>query len=205
MEQVFGVTTSALEAALGEVIGFRTADDSLQAVSRRLEVLGEFRTRSKIEDDPSFQQLIPYVALTCSGSVLLLERLEKGGEKRLHGKTSIGVGGHVNPEPPGEDPLLIRGLRREVEEEVVIDLDQADPPELLGFIRDRSTDVGSVHFGLACRIEVPERVVIRETENLVGRWIPTGDLTLFSEKMETWSRFLSPTIHAVVHGSLALE
>ena len=202
MEQVFGVPTAALEAALGEVTGFRATDESLDAVCRRLEVLGEFRSRDTVEEDPTFQQIIPYVALTCRGRVLLLERLEQGGEKRLHGKSSIGVGGHVNPEPPGKEPLLVRGLIREVEEEVELDLSKTDPPELLGFIRDVATAVGQVHFGLACRIEVPEPVSIRETDTLVGRWVPSDDLSLHAEKMETWSSCFTPTVHAVVARSL---
>ena len=196
-ELVFGVPTASLIAATGEVEGFRASDLSLLEACERIEPLGEFRPRDRVEEDPSFQQIIPYVALTCRGTVLLLERLSKGGEARLHGKLSIGVGGHVNPEPAGADPLLVRGLRREVTEEMAIADGTALHPELLGFIRDTSNAVGEVHFGLACRIELPEPVEVRETETLRGRWVPTAELAEVVERMETWSAFLHPALGAM--------
>ena len=194
MEQVFGVPTEALVEALGPVEGFRASRESLTEVGIRLEQLGEFRPRDTVEDDPTFQQLIPYVALTHTGRVLVLERLEGGGERRLHGRVSIGVGGHVNPEPPGPEPLVVRGLRREVDEEVRLDGARTSEPELLGFIRDTSNEVGRVHFGLACRVEVSAPVEIRETDHLRGHWVPVEELPPFHERMETWSRFLAPVI-----------
>ena len=57
----------------------------------------EVRPRPEMEEDPSYRQIIPYVVLTRGDEVLVLRRLKKGGEKRLHGLLSIGVGGHINP------------------------------------------------------------------------------------------------------------
>ena len=42
---------------------------------------------------------------------------DAGGDARLHGKASIGVGGHLNPVDDGEDALMA-GLRREWAEEL---------------------------------------------------------------------------------------
>ena len=75
----------------------------------------EFRPRPEMEEDPSYRQIIPYVVLTLGEEVFLLRRLKKGGEKRLHGLLSIGVGGHINPvDEAGRGEALMRGLRREV-------------------------------------------------------------------------------------------
>lgn len=57
----------------------------------------EFRPRPEMEEDPSYRQIIPYVVLTRGEEVFVLRRLKKGGEKRLHGLLSIGVGGISTP------------------------------------------------------------------------------------------------------------
>lgn len=199
MEQVFGVPTARIEAEIPRFVGFQEAAEDLATWAERWEPHGEFRGRDLVEEDPSFQQLIPYVALTCRGTVLRMRRLVGGGEERLHGKGSIGVGGHVNPEPPGPDPLLVRGLARELDEEVVLAGVETSAPELIGFLRDPTNAVGAVHFGLACRVECSAPVPIRETETLIGEWVPVGELAAEIESgaietMETWSQFLVPAI-----------
>ena len=51
-----------------------------------------------MEEDPSFKQLIGYVLLKDinTNEVLVYKRLVGGGEARLHGKASVGIGGHMN-------------------------------------------------------------------------------------------------------------
>ena len=63
----------------------------------RIREKGFFVERRWAEHDSSFKQVIPYTVVTHGDEVLLLKRLEQGGEARLHGKLSIGVGGHINP------------------------------------------------------------------------------------------------------------
>ncbi len=47
-----------------------------------------------MEEDPSYKQLISYCLLENEhGEILVYERLSGGGEARLHGQSSIGVGG----------------------------------------------------------------------------------------------------------------
>ena len=51
---------------------------------------------------------------------------QEGREKRLHGLLSTGVGGHINPvDEAGRGEVLMRGLRREVSEEVEIESELA--------------------------------------------------------------------------------
>ena len=54
-----------------------------------------------MEEDPSFKQLIPYVLFRwtdADGTVHLFEYLRGSGqgERRLHAKRSVGVGGHIS-------------------------------------------------------------------------------------------------------------
>ena len=58
---------------------------------------GFFVERDHAERNPALKQIIPYTVVQVEDRVLLLRRLRTGGERRLHDKLSIGVGGHINP------------------------------------------------------------------------------------------------------------
>ena len=61
-----------------------------------LSSLGRYMKRSLAEEDPSFKQLIPYAIIMSGGQVFKYRRGVKGGESRLHGLISVGVGGHIS-------------------------------------------------------------------------------------------------------------
>src|SRR5690606_15004388 len=53
--------------------------------------------RGDVEEDATLLQPIPYVAVVRGGGeVFSYQRLSGAGEHRLHGRLSIGVGGHMN-------------------------------------------------------------------------------------------------------------
>jgi predicted NUDIX family phosphoesterase len=144
---------------------------------------GEFRVRAEVEDDPAFQQLIPYVLVTDGPNLFLMRRLRAGGDTRLHDRYSIGVGGHVGPDDGG----IEGGLAREWSEELVADW----APEFLplGILNDDTDPVGAVHLGLVYRVEAAGRpVTIRETHKLEGRFAPIAEVEALGDRLETWSR-----------------
>lgn len=194
MEQVWGIPREVMVDQLGDFQGFLPDSRHLDDLCATLEEFGSFRPRSIVEEDETFKQVIPYVAITCNGRVLVLRRLDTQGESRLHHRMSIGVGGHVNPEPPGERPLLVRGLLRELSEELELD----DPTQLeatsIGWINDDSTAVGRVHLGLACRIETAGEVTVREKDRMEGSWREILSLDPADPGWETWSSILLPAI-----------
>ena len=124
--------------------GVRPADD-LAAMRRAVRLHGRYLGRPTAEENPDFKQLIPYVVLRDGASVFLMERTDAGGDARLHGKASIGVGGHLNPVDDGTDPLLA-GLRREWAEELLADWEPYF--RLVGLLNDDSNPVGAVHLGV---------------------------------------------------------
>lgn len=200
----------------GAFQGFRPLEegrDLLRAVAQ-----GHFFTqRGPAEENPLLKQPIPYVVLRCNGEVMVYRRLKGGGEKRLHGNASIGIGGHINPvdfDPAWRehlveidfDPFLAQcegipsatyllgivqnGVQREVSEEVFVDATGA--AKLLGFLNDDSNAVGKVHLGLVFALDLPTKDVrIREDESheLVG-WFDQGGLADLAPEMETWSQIL---------------
>lgn len=161
---------------------------------------GFFLERRHAERDASFKQVIPYTLVVHGDEVLLLKRLGKGGEARLHGKLSIGVGGHINPvdlDGPGPSAapadVLDAGCRRELEEEIEIRCPYT--LSAVGIINDDSSDVGSVHFGLVnvARCETKD-VSIRETEVLEGSFVNVSALREIARdepgRFETWSALI---------------
>ena len=101
--------------------GIRETDaDELAVLRHAVATHGRYLDRPLAEDDPSHKQLIPYVVVRDGSRAFLMERTEAGGDARLHGKASIGVGGHLNPVDEGEDALMA-GLRREWAEELEAD------------------------------------------------------------------------------------
>jgi predicted NUDIX family phosphoesterase len=78
--------------------GVREADaDALAVLREAVARHGRYLDRPVAEQDPSFKQLIPYVVVRDGPRTFLMERTDAGGDARLHGKASIGVGGHLNP------------------------------------------------------------------------------------------------------------
>jgi len=161
-----------------------------------LDIVGrcfEFLPRSRAEADPSYKQIIPYVLVCRGNEVFATRRLAAGGESRLHGKLSIGVGGHINPGPDGEGgAALMMALRREMEEELV--LGGEGSLRCLGLINDDSNGVGSVHLGFLWRWDTRGEVAVRETEKLSGRWYSRGELEALYDEMESWSQIALGTL-----------
>ena len=121
----------------------------------RIREQGFFVERRAAEENSSWKQVIPYVVVKRADSILLLERKKIEGEVRLHGKLSIGVGGHINPEDAqasvGESGALTHspidnGSRREIAEELHV----SGRTQLarVGVLNDDSNPVGAVHVGL---------------------------------------------------------
>lgn len=181
-ELVLGIPRSAVPGGL-EWRGVRPRPLApMLAVIRRQ---GTFRPRVEAEDDPSWKQVIPYLALRDDDDIFLMRRSRAGGDARLHDRYTIGVGGHVNPDDGG----VMGGLRREWAEELAADFE----PEFsyLGVLNDDHNAVGAVHLGLVFSADAGGRAVaVRETHKLEGGFVPLSDVADVAESLETWSALL---------------
>lgn len=172
---------------------FRRAEDAA-AFLGLLREHGFFVERARAERTPAWKQVIPYCVVVSDGRVLLTTRRAKGGEARLHGKLSIGVGGHVNPVDGGSDSerdLVLVAAEREIAEEV--DVRGPYELELAGYLNDDSNSVGAVHLGLVLTAQVSGSVRIREEDVLEGELVTTDELRACAargDNLETWSRIL---------------
>ena len=170
--------------------GVRLAEEETLAELRAaVQAHGRFMDRPLAEDDPAFKQLIPYVVVRDGDLVYLMERTDAGGDARLHGKASIGVGGHLNPVDEGDDALT-DGLRREWSEELVAEWEPQF--HLVGLLNDDSNPVGSVHLGVVFDVEAAGRPVeVREHEKLLGRFATLAEVRAAWDRLETWSRLVA--------------
>jgi predicted NUDIX family phosphoesterase len=149
-----------------------------------------FLARDKAETDPNYKQIIPYVFARYGNKYLMLKRLNKQTEKRLHGKLSLGIGGHINPMDiiPGND-VLLSGLKRELNEEVKLEYDER--PSFLGIINDETTEVGKYHLGLVYELLcVSSSFRILEKDKMEGRWVDVDDIIKNYDLLESWSQVL---------------
>ena len=158
-----------------------------EEVLAHVEANHEFRPRLEMEQDPSYRQIIPYVAVTRGDEVFATRRLDKGGEARLHGRLSLGVGGHIErADDETREGILMRALEREAAEEV--DVERAVSLRPLGVINDTGDEVSRVHLGFLFRMEVEGEVSVRETDKLEGMWLKISELPRYAPLMEGWSR-----------------
>jgi predicted NUDIX family phosphoesterase len=187
-EQVYVVPRAALFPDGEAPHGFAKADD---AMFRRIYERGAFAEREPVEHDPKLKQIIPYAVVVRDDHVFLFRRSDKGGEKRLHGLRSIGVGGHVNP--VDSDDVVFDALRRELEEE--LHLPGGWDAQVVGIVNNDRTSVGAVHVGVVARVEAgPGDVRIREDDMMSGSFVSRAELLDLHaqerDSFEGWSALL---------------
>lgn len=176
--------------------GVRAVDgEGLLELRASVARAGIYLDRFVAEMDPTHKQLIPYVVVRDDERVLLMHRTDAGGDPRLHGKASIGVGGHLDPVDEGDDPLMA-GLRREWDEELAAGWE----PEftLVGLLNDDTNRVGAVHLGVVFSVEARGRPVdVREHDKLVGGFTDATGVHAAWERLETWSQLVATAIGLV--------
>lgn len=167
-----------------------------------------FIDRNIAEHDSSFKQVIPYCILQNEqGDFFVYDR--KGSESRLHGFSSLGIGGHINETDTGTDlfSIIISGATRELIEELpslrdilpalfqklvsaqqdALLVQHAPSIVMHGLINEELSTVGSVHVGLVIGLVVSaEMIVDVDTELFEWRWVSAQELRL--DSFETWSQ-----------------
>ena len=170
----------------------RTDAAALDELRAAVRAHGLYLERPAAESDPSHKQLIPYVVVRDGERVFLMQRTDAGGDPRLHGRASIGVGGHLNPVDHGEDPLLA-GLEREWAEE--LDAPWHPDFQLAGLLNDDGNPVGAVHLGVVFEVEAAGRAVaVRETDKLTGDFVAPAEVRAAWDRLETWSQLAAQAL-----------
>ena len=139
----------------------------------------EFKRRGDMENDTSYQQIIPYVLFSFENKFFAYKYLDKAGEQRLvNNNYQLGVGGHINKEDviDGAD-VLEEGMMREWSEEIDFK-GRILSKKLVGILNDGSTPVEQVHVGLVYHfVGDSAEISIKETDKMEGTMIELKDLS----------------------------
>ncbi len=151
----------------------------------------QFRPRIEIEEDPSWQQIVPYILFNFNDEYFLYQYLKKSKEERLKKDYHLGVGGHINPIDlkPGED-ILETGAFREWDEEVEYKGNLLEK-KFIGILNDERREVEAVHLGLIYLFkgDSPE-ISVKEKEVLKGELVKLKYLGKYLEGITNWAQII---------------
>ncbi len=142
----------------------------------------EFKRRGDMENDSSFQQIIPHIVFNFQDKYFIYKYLPKAGEQRLVDTYQLGIGGHINKEDVGgEKDVLENGMMREWNEEVDFKGNILEK-KLVGILKDDSRPVEKVHLGLVYNFvgDSPE-ISIKETDKMEGELVDKKDIGKYIE------------------------
>ena len=155
------------------------------------------------EEDPSYQQIIPYAIVLHNEKIFLYERAPSGinNEERLASKLTIGIGGHIEPtDEDEEEDIILVSLKREIQEE----LGYGDELYIIhkGYIKFGDLEVDKVHFGIVFLAEVKEHSFVFNNKEIVH-----GEFKTFEEirspeiykRLENWSKELIDNMHKILY------
>lgn len=150
-----------------------------------------WRERADIEQDESLLQLIPYVVLRNAGGELWCYA-RSGGDARLDGRWSCGVGGHVEEMDAAPDlcQTLRNTARREMTEELAIAPNSLPTLTPCALIYESHSAIGRVHLGILFIADWAERSSPRppadEALAAIG-FLPPAAIAA-DTRFELWSR-----------------
>lgn len=182
-EQILVVRSDVLfEKGLWQGLKTENLDYYLELIKNNCE----FKRRGDMENEPSFQQIIPYIIFTHEGKYFLYNYLNEAGEQRLKNDYIIGVGGHINKEDVnGGADVLETGRDREWNEEVEYNgkLDK----KLVGILNDDRRPVEAVHLALVYLFEgdIPD-ISVKEKDKMAGELVSLAELKKI-ENTEGWA------------------
>lgn len=187
-ECVMVIPRSVMVDVLGDFQGFMPIHHTQKVLDLLHSNHLKYCPRSEMEKDPAYKQLIPYCVFRCEDSVFVYQRGSGQGESRLHGKWSMGIGGHVSSDDGDLGAASYdAGLQRELSEEV--DILRSDPffQKCVGFINDDSNEVGEVHLGVVHVFSLLHPLLFaREPSIRCGKFVRVCDLN--RDDFESWSQ-----------------
>jgi len=138
----------------------------------------QFKRRGDVENDPSYQQIIPYILFSFGDKFFAYKYIKNAGETRLiNNDYQLGVGGHINKEDiNGDEDILETGMMREWEEEVNFK-GKFLQKKLVGILNDESRDVEKVHLGLVYHfVGDSHEINVKETDKMEGKLMTIKEL-----------------------------
>lgn len=163
----------------------------------------EFQERGKMEEDPTFKQIIPYVWIVNpkTKGVFAYRRApdQRYDEARLRDKWSCGLGGHIDQKNISSEDPITEAMLRELQEEVT--MSSHSEPKVVGFLNDDENDVGRVHFGVVAVVHT-EEASKGDDEMVHGKFYSVEELeNVFADlnnNVESWTKLSWPFVKEYV-------
>lgn len=147
----------------------------------------KFLPRGEVEEDPRWQQIIPYLIFQHKDRIFVMRRKGTHTDTRLANKYSLGIGGHINKSDIGS-ARVNSWAKREFEEEV--GYKGKYKMEFVGLINDDSNEVGMVHVGLVIKIKGNSDAISVKDEHKSGELMQLSQVSKHYKNMETWSQII---------------
>ena len=166
-----------------------------------------FGPRDILETFDAYRQVIPYVIVVVGDKIVSYTRMPKGGESRLHGKVSFGLGGHVDlPDAMLDDKerfdiinTLVAATERELDEELIgWAVAEYPTPQPVGLLVENATEVDRVHIGVVSVMRLDEAPTSGEDEIGEVELLTIEELTERADRLENWSKVLLPHLKDLV-------
>ena len=152
-----------------------------------IEMHKEFLWRSKMEVDPAYKQICPYLIFNYKDKFFLMQRKNSASEQRLKNKYTFGIGGHIREEDiTGKD--MEAWADREFNEE--ISYSGTYTMKALGLINDESNPVGHVHTGFAFLLQGTSDDIEIRSELKHGQLLTLKECESYFNDMEPWSQLI---------------
>lgn len=164
---------------------FFTEDSPSMLLRQQIQKNLKSMLRREAECSPAFKQVIPYVLVEHKPTGRLFMTTRLGGDDRLIGQHSIGLGGHIDG---GES--ILECLYRELEEEVGLHKEDINGLAFCGLISKDDNEVDSVHLGMVYHVRTErEDISCLEADKLTGDWFTSREMTEARNNghMESWS------------------
>jgi predicted NUDIX family phosphoesterase len=164
--------------------------------------------RPQAEEDETFKHIISYFMIQSEESRderimdpyrTFVYRRKCGSEARLHGKLSLGIGGHVNLEDSGESGdsagritsrTLIGGAARELFEEVEFKTIIKET-SLIGIINSNENKVDRVHLGILFLVWIPSiSIILKDCNSEPLGFLYREEIIARRAEFEGWSQIL---------------
>lgn len=160
--------------------------------------------RPILEETEEFRQIIPYIVLQHGSEFIRYTRTPAGGEARLHGRISVGLGGHIDlpdVETKGEFIDLVRTLENAAKRELLEELGDVEiqSKEWIGLLVENDSSVGRVHIGVIGLWRL-QSFPAATAEDAIGEvsFSSLSNLEADVGRLETWSAMLLPWLSDVV-------
>lgn len=194
-EQVLAVPLEVVKALGLNKDGFQSFESNNTIVLEELMSHAVFIPRYDSDFNPQMVEICTYVTFFDENNIFAYKRV-KNGDVRGDGKYSLGVGGHINPDPSEKITILdasfaVDEAYREIKEELGAQEYVENSISFDGFIRCLGSDFDLDHIGLSFSAE---RAVysVQEYDSMLPLGMIHVDALMneFYPRLENWSQIL---------------